>query len=181
MKVISKTNITLVVLLALNASQAFAQITGSLTQSELVSMNETAKTDGNRLYRDDEANSEAYDRLQFSSTHDYDFKQEKKIPAYLGVKITKTKRLLILPDQRIRFLVKNESLIENIQSLLSHTSGSAYFHSNFPKSFRFYNDFYVTGDNVAAIMDQLIEPWRAKHNAHATTHLNNVVEFTVSN
>lgn len=182
MNLTRKLTLTSALIVAMSiAAPAFAEITGSLTSKELVSMNQTAKTSGNQLVPSIENSDGKYDRLNFSKTKNYDFEKDKKIPSYLGLRLTKTKRINVLPDQKVRFKVTADSLIANINILLSHTNGRAFFHENFPKSFRFYNSFYVTGDNVASILDQLVEPWRIDHNAHATTHINNIVEFTASN
>lgn len=158
-------------------------IAGSLSKEELVTLNGTSSDTGNQLSRERvSTGEETYDRLKFTEKQSYDFKADHQLPSYLALKVTSSSRLKVMPDMRIRFAVKAGSLMENMGVLFSHTSGGKpYFHKNFPDSLRFYNDFYITGDNVADLMNQMIEPWREKHTAHAYAHLNNIVEFTVSN
>jgi len=102
-----------------------------------------------------------------------------EVPQYLKLKVTMSKRLVVLPDGKIRFLASSVSLKDNIVTLLSHTeTGIPYFQKDFPENMRLFNEFYLYGDNVLDIVDQLIEPFTSKHNVHAFPHLNNVIEFT---
>lgn len=158
-------------------------ITGSLSQDELVTLNATTSTDnGNQLVHNPDVSSGNYDRLKFGEKKEYRFERDKQIPRYLALKITSSSRLKVLPDQKIRFQIKQGSLMDNIPVLLSHTQDAkAYFPKGFTNSMRFYNDFYITGDNVADLINQMLEPWREQYRVHADAHINNIIEFTMAN
>ncbi|KFE28719.1 hypothetical protein FXE84_01925 [Vibrio cholerae] len=121
-----------------------------------------------------------YDTLKNPTENDYRTLQnwDANIPAYLALKTTQSKRLIVLPDGKIRFLVSAESFSSNIQSLMSHTHGKAYFPNKFPQGMRLFNDFFLYGDSVLDIIDQLAEPFSAKYNVKADVWLNNVISFT---
>ncbi|EOW9160726.1 hypothetical protein [Vibrio cholerae] len=121
-----------------------------------------------------------YDTLKNPTENDYRTLQnwDANIPAFLALKTTQSKRLIVLPDGKIRFLVSDDSFISNIKILMSHTYGKAYFPSKFPQGMRLYNEFYLYGDSVLDIIDQLAHPFGAKYNVEARVWINNIVSFS---
>lgn len=83
------------------------------------------------------------------------------------------------PDDRFRvsngeleFLIKTGPLVDNIKALMAKTSGSNVRFLKVSISHRFPNNFWVRGDGVLSILDQMVAPfyipkpikWSAKSN-----------------
>ncbi|EKO3606969.1 hypothetical protein M6C35_001874 [Vibrio metschnikovii] len=173
----------LTILCLFQAFQANAAIKGSLSKEEMKELDAPTQTimkDNGNLVKQ-EVSLTKYDRLTFNEGYKYDFKQDKNIPSYLELAMTRSERLIVLPDGRIQFLVKKGSFVDNIVVIMSHTKqGQAFFPKHFPSSFRLHNDFFISGDNVLDIINQLVAPWASTNNLHADTYINNIVEFSVA-
>lgn len=121
------------------------------------------------------------DRLNFSAGLEYQYKQDAELHSYLRWKKTRTTRLHVMPNGKARFRVMKGPLKDNLEALIKdHTFGDTYFPKNFPSSMRLYNDFFLEGENVLDIVNQLLDPFRITNNAHAVTHPNQIVAFTAS-
>jgi hypothetical protein len=121
-----------------------------------------------------------FDALKVKDTPKYDHLRDvtKRIPEYLNLKVTYSDRVQVLPDGKVRFSVTASSLRDNVETLLSHTHAVPFFPKDFPENMRLFNEFYLYGDNVLDILDQLISPFAEQQNVHAYPHINNVVEFS---
>ncbi len=164
---------------AIEPKEKTSAIPGTLGASQTKTATSNFEAGDNTLKQ--AVSTQAYDRLSFSQGKVYQTHKDVPDPAYLKLAITRSNRLTVTPDKRIKFKIKPGKLEDNINELLSHTvDGTAYFPQNFPASIRMYNDFSITGDSVLAIIDTMIEPWADSRQLWAETHINNVIEFKIN-
>lgn len=100
---------------------------------------------------------------------------------YLNLKTTRSARLHVKPDGTIVFIVRPETLEQNVRTLLGHTKGAVlWVEPHFPKALRMFNTFEVQGNDVLEVLDQLIAPFYATRNVIGEYHPNNVVRLTIA-
>lgn len=183
MNSLSLIGLSVTLIFSTSTTLAANSIVGSMSKSEtelgtenlLVMEADPLSENANHLRP--ELGSSTIERMQFTEQQEYAFKTDEKIYPYLEVKLTRTDRLRVLADGRIRFLVKRGSLQANLESLMGHTLAKTYFPPNFPSSMRMFNDFDLTGNNILEIADQMLEPWGLTDNVFGRAHINDVVEF----
>ena len=121
-----------------------------------------------------------YDRLQFAEANKYTLERNRLLPDYAKVKVTRSNRLMVMPNGQVKFTTSAGTLQSNIQTLLMHTNGgTSYFPADFPASIRLFNEYTMTGDNVIHLIDQMVEPWSQSHRLTYKTYINNVIQFNI--
>lgn len=122
-----------------------------------------------------------FNSLQFfKPTTKYLEENDDELYPYLRLKNTQSSRIQVLPDRKIKFLVKKGSLISNVKALMRETVGAElWHHKSFPYSLRLHNNFYLTGYDILDVLDQLIAPFNKRESVVSNYYPNNIVTLTI--
>lgn len=96
--------------------------------------------------------------------------------SYLQVVGAGDERLKI-EDGQLAFKVEPGSLQDNLEKLASYTRHTNIVY-NVSKNHRLPNEFWVYGDGVLSIIDQLVDPFVSPRPVKANWYENNIVEIT---